>query len=43
VAAGRGGGDGTVTFEPIGPVPLKGVAGPVPLHPAARTGKERST
>jgi len=31
-------GDGTVTFEPIGPVPLKGVADPVPLHRAARSG-----
>jgi adenylate cyclase len=28
--------DGAVTFEPIGPVPLKGVADPVPLHLAAR-------
>jgi len=28
--------DGAVTFEPIGPVPLKGVADPVPLHRAAR-------
>jgi adenylate cyclase len=27
-------GDGTVAFEPIGPVPLKGVADPVPLHRA---------
>jgi hypothetical protein len=25
-----------VAFEPIGPVPLKGVADPVPLHRAAR-------
>ena len=31
-------GDGTVAFEPIGPVPLKGVADPVPLHRAARSG-----
>ena len=29
-------GDGTVAFEPIGPVPLKGVADPVPLHRATR-------
>ena len=29
-------GDGAVAFEPIGPVPLKGVTGPVPLHRAAR-------
>ena len=28
--------DGAVAFEPIGPVPLKGVADPVPLHRAAR-------
>jgi adenylate cyclase len=28
--------DGAVTFEPIGPVSLKGVADPVPLHRAAR-------
>ena len=28
--------DGPVAFEPIGPVPLKGVTGPVPLHGAAR-------
>jgi adenylate cyclase len=27
---------GPVAFEPIGPVPLKGVADPVPLHRAAR-------
>jgi adenylate cyclase len=27
---------GAVAFEPIGPVPLKGVADPVPLHRAAR-------
>ena len=27
---------GGVAFEPIGPVPLKGVADPVPLHRAAR-------
>ena len=27
-------GDGPVAFEPIGPVPLKGVAEPVPLHRA---------
>jgi adenylate cyclase len=27
---------GAVAFEPIGAVPLKGVAGPVPLHRAAR-------
>jgi adenylate cyclase len=31
-------GDGAaIVFEPIGPVPLKGVADPVPLHLAART------
>jgi adenylate cyclase len=31
-------GDGAaIVFEPIGPVPLKGVADPVPLHRAART------
>ena len=30
--------DGTVAFEPIGPVPLKGVTDPVPLHRAARVG-----
>ena len=31
-------GDGAaIEFEPIGPVPLKGVADPVPLHRAART------
>jgi adenylate cyclase len=29
--------DGAVAFEPIGPVPLKGVADPVPLHRATRT------
>jgi adenylate cyclase len=29
-------GDGPVAFEPIGPVPLKGVADPVPLHRATR-------
>jgi adenylate cyclase len=28
--------DGGVAFEPIGPVPLKGVADPVPLHRATR-------
>jgi adenylate cyclase len=28
--------DGPVVFEPIGPVPLKGVADPVPLHRATR-------
>jgi adenylate cyclase len=28
--------EGAVTFEPIGPVPLKGVADPVPLHRAGR-------
>jgi adenylate cyclase len=28
--------DGQVAFEPIGPVPLKGVADPVPLHRASR-------
>ena len=28
--------DGEVAFEPIGPVPLKGVADPVPLHRASR-------
>jgi adenylate cyclase len=28
--------DGAVAFEPIGPVPLKGVTDPVPLHRAAR-------
>jgi adenylate cyclase len=27
---------GSVAFEPIGPVPLKGVTDPVPLHRAAR-------
>ena len=31
-------GDGPVVFEPIGPVPLKGVADPVPLHRATRSG-----
>ena len=30
--------DGGVAFEPIGPVPLKGVADPVPLHRATRQG-----
>jgi adenylate cyclase len=31
-------GDGAaIVFEPIGPVPLKGVTDPVPLHRAART------
>jgi adenylate cyclase len=29
---------GPVAFEPIGPVPLKGVAAPVPLHRATRPG-----
>jgi adenylate cyclase len=29
-------GDGPVAFEPIGPVPLKGVTEPVPLHRATR-------
>jgi adenylate cyclase len=29
-------GDGAVAFEPIGPVPLKGVADPVPLHRVIR-------
>jgi adenylate cyclase len=29
-------GDGAVAFEPIGPVPLKGVTDPVPLHRATR-------
>jgi adenylate cyclase len=29
--------DGAVAFEPIGPVPLKGVTDPVPLHRATRT------
>jgi adenylate cyclase len=29
-------GGGEVAFEPIGPVPLKGVADPVPLHRATR-------
>jgi adenylate cyclase len=28
---------GPVAFEPIGPVPLKGVAAPVPLHRASRS------
>jgi adenylate cyclase len=28
--------DGQVAFEPIGPVPLKGVTDPVPLHRASR-------
>jgi class 3 adenylate cyclase len=27
-----------LAFEPIGPVPLKGVSGPVPLYRAARHG-----
>ena len=31
-------GDGGVVFEPIGAVPLKGVADPVPLHRATRPG-----
>jgi adenylate cyclase len=31
-------GDGPVAFEPIGAVPLKGVADPVPLHRATRPG-----
>ena len=31
-------GGGAVSFEPIGPVPLKGVADPVPLHRASRAG-----
>jgi adenylate cyclase len=31
--------DGAVAFEPIGPVPLKGVADPVPLHRATRAGE----
>jgi class 3 adenylate cyclase len=35
-------GGGRVAFEPIGPVPLKGVADPVPLHRAARRGQDRS-
>jgi adenylate cyclase len=30
--------DGPVTFEPIGPVPLRGVTDPVPLHRATRAG-----
>ncbi len=34
--------DGQVAFEPIGPVPLKGVTDPVPLHRAARPGQDRS-
>jgi adenylate cyclase len=34
--------DGRVAFEPIGPVPLKGVADPVPLHRASRAGQDRS-
>jgi adenylate cyclase len=29
--------DGPVAFEPIGPVPLKGVTDPVPLHRATRS------
>jgi adenylate cyclase len=33
---------GGVRFEPIGPVPLKGVADPVPLHRATRAGQDRS-
>jgi adenylate cyclase len=36
VVAACGDGPGIV-FEPIGPVPLKGVADPVPLHRATRT------
>jgi len=32
-------GGGAVAFEPIGPVPLKGVADPVPLHRASRAGE----
>jgi adenylate cyclase len=31
--------DGAVAFEPIGPVPLKGVADPVSLHRATRAGQ----
>jgi adenylate cyclase len=34
--------NGPVAFEPIGPVPLKGVADPVPLHRATRPGQDRS-
>jgi adenylate cyclase len=34
--------DGEVAFEPIGPVPLKGVTDPGPLHRAARRGQDRS-
>ena len=30
--------DGQVAFEPIGPLPLKGVTNPVPLHQARRSG-----
>jgi adenylate cyclase len=33
---------GSVGFEPIGPVPLKGVTDPVPLHRAVRRGQDRS-
>ena len=32
---------GAVAFEPIGAVPLKGVAGPVPLHRAALQGNRK--
>jgi adenylate cyclase len=32
-------GGGAVAFEPIGPVPLKGVTDPVPLHRATRAGQ----
>jgi adenylate cyclase len=35
-------GDGGLSFDPIGPVPLKGVADPVRLHRAARAGQDRS-
>jgi adenylate cyclase len=34
-------GDGAVGFEPIGPVALKGVADPVPLHRAGRQDRSR--
>jgi class 3 adenylate cyclase len=35
-------GEGALSFEPIGTVPLKGVADPVRLRRAARQGQERS-
>jgi adenylate cyclase len=34
-------GDGAVAFEPIGPVSLKGVTDPVPLHRASRQDRSR--